>query len=503
MDQPHTPAIAPPMQPEPPRPPAPRPPDPGSRRGALVAWLVLLVSLPVVVALQQLEAAETPEADPAAIAAPAGDQVEIAARLGARAAFSLGQGGGQFQGQVDAAVQRPVDRLRAAIAAGQLVGVDEAADRLDRLAEDFRDPEGGLAELDPAKADRLRLDAELLAGYYNELAAGADAEPLDVDTVDGFIERHGFFGELVGIAHEAPEADARERLLGGALGPLLLLFGCLVAMGLAVLSGLALGVVALVRVAGGVVPLRMERPGAGGSVYLESAVAFVVGFALLVGAQAIAGAIGSPAVEIVGLLALPAQWLLLLCPLWPLLRGVSWRRIKDDLGLRAPRGVLVEVGAGLVGYLALLPLLLVGIAVMIALLLLQEILLPGDPEAAAPVNPILELVKSLDPLTLVLFFTLATVWAPLCEELVFRGALLRHLRSRIAFLPLAAVLSALVFGLMHGYQALQLIPVTVLGFNFALLRAWRGSLIAPIVAHFLNNFVVLTMLVAMAFLLYG
>ncbi|GIW74292.1 MAG: hypothetical protein KatS3mg103_0814 [Phycisphaerales bacterium] len=37
--------------------------------------------------------------------------------------------------------------------------------------------------------------------------------------------------------------------------------------------------------------------------------------------------------------------------------------------------------------------------------------------------------------------------------------------------------------MMHGYAPIQLIPVTVLGFNFALIRAWRGSLVGAITAH--------------------
>jgi membrane protease YdiL (CAAX protease family) len=34
----------------------------------------------------------------------------------------------------------------------------------------------------------------------------------------------------------------------------------------------------------------------------------------------------------------------------------------------------------------------------------------------------------------------------------------------------------------------------MLGFGFALMREWRGSLIAPIVAHFMHNATVFTIL---------
>jgi len=54
----------------------------------------------------------------------------------------------------------------------------------------------------------------------------------------------------------------------------------------------------------------------------------------------------------------------------------------------------------------------------------------------------------------------------------------------------------LAFGLMHGYELFMLMPVISLGFGFAFLREWRGSLIAPMVAHFLHNATVLTFLLS-------
>jgi membrane protease YdiL (CAAX protease family) len=40
---------------------------------------------------------------------------------------------------------------------------------------------------------------------------------------------------------------------------------------------------------------------------------------------------------------------------------------------------------------------------------------------------------------------------------------------------------------MHGYNILLLGPVICLGFVFALMREWRGSLIGSMTAHFLHN----------------
>ncbi|MGD1917015.1 MAG: lysostaphin resistance A-like protein [Phycisphaerales bacterium] len=480
-------------------------PDPGSRRAARLAWLAFAVMLPIVVIFQQMSAhSSTTEPETAAITAPQGDEVEVAARLGARAAFSLGQGGGTFQSSVDeSAGGSALQEFRAAISAGELVSHANAARRLGAVIADLENAESTDDTVAADQRAQLLAAARLLEDYYRALDDAPDAaERLGDDALNGLVERHGFFGELVRIAPLPQDHELRTQVLDGALIPLFIMLIVLVVMGLAILAGLGLGITALVMVASGSIRMAMPRPKPGGSVYLESAVLFVACFAFLQIAQHLAALLGEQALAIAGLLSLPAQWLLLLVPLWPLLRGVTWSRLRDDLGLRNPKGVFVEILAGIAGYLALLPLLIAGVALMLVLLFVQQLIFPSDPDAAGPTNPILEMIKGLDPVMLVLLFTLATIWAPLCEELIFRGALFRHMRARLA-LPLAALLSAMVFGMMHGYAALQLIPVTILGFNFALLRAWRGSLIGPIVAHALNNAVVLTLLFALAFVLYG
>ena len=83
-----------------------------------------------------------------------------------------------------------------------------------------------------------------------------------------------------------------------------------------------------------------------------------------------------------------------------------------------------------------------------------------------------------------------TVWAPIVEEVVFRGCLYRHIRSRVPAV-VAALGSALAFGLMHGYELVLLGPVLSLGLIFAMMREWRGSLVGPIVMHALHNATVL------------
>lgn len=83
---------------------------------------------------------------------------------------------------------------------------------------------------------------------------------------------------------------------------------------------------------------------------------------------------------------------------------------------------------------------------------------------------------------------IATIVAPACEELLFRGFLLR------AFLPFgwhAAVwLSAVAFGLFH-MDPVRFVPTALLGLVFGYLAAGSGSIFPSVVAHMVNNGLVL------------
>ena len=100
--------------------------------------------------------------------------------------------------------------------------------------------------------------------------------------------------------------------------------------------------------------------------------------------------------------------------------------------------------------------------------------------------PLLELVlRSKDPLALMLLATTAVILAPLFEELVFRGALLPVLAK--SFGPLwGVVTSALVFGVAH-LSVGELPPLFVLGLGLGLLRLSSGRLLPCVLMHALWN----------------
>jgi membrane protease YdiL (CAAX protease family) len=84
---------------------------------------------------------------------------------------------------------------------------------------------------------------------------------------------------------------------------------------------------------------------------------------------------------------------------------------------------------------------------------------------------------------------LSVAWAPIHEEILFRGMLYRHLRDRWRW-PVAVLASAGVFAAMHRSPALGVnVNALVGGLGYAALREGRGSLVAPIVAHMTTNLI--------------
>ncbi len=74
------------------------------------------------------------------------------------------------------------------------------------------------------------------------------------------------------------------------------------------------------------------------------------------------------------------------------------------------------------------------------------------------------------------------------EETIFRGYLILRFEALPARPLVAALLSALVFSLGHGYEgSAGVITVGVMGFVLALIYLWRKSLVAPVIIHLLQD----------------
>jgi sodium transport system permease protein len=81
---------------------------------------------------------------------------------------------------------------------------------------------------------------------------------------------------------------------------------------------------------------------------------------------------------------------------------------------------------------------------------------------------------------------LAVALAPaVCEEVLFRGALLRGLASRIP--PVAALLIASAMFAGYHWKPVQMLPTFTLGLVLGVLALRSGSILPSVIAHFLNN----------------
>ncbi len=169
--------------------------------------------------------------------------------------------------------------------------------------------------------------------------------------------------------------------------------------------------------------------------------------------------------------------------LWPLVRGVKWSQLRWALGWHGGTGVAREAAWGLVGYVAGLPILLVGLLLTMAL--------ANVPGAQETPHPAVQEMAEGGLLTLIVVLAQAVVWAPLVEESLFRGAVFHHLRRRWG-VAVSVLISGFLFASLHpqGWTAFPVL--TSIGVVFALIREWRGSIVGSMVAHGLHNLLTLT-----------
>lgn len=85
------------------------------------------------------------------------------------------------------------------------------------------------------------------------------------------------------------------------------------------------------------------------------------------------------------------------------------------------------------------------------------------------------------------------------EETIFRGYLIRRFAGVAASRTTGVVLSTVIFAVGHAYQgSVGVVAVGAIALAFTAIYFWRGSLVAPIVMHFLQDF--LGILIAPRFL---
>ena len=181
---------------------------------------------------------------------------------------------------------------------------------------------------------------------------------------------------------------------------------------------------------------------------------------------------------------------------YPVMRGLTTAQLREALGLHCGRGIVREALCGVACYLAAVPLLVAGLIVYFLLTLVARAIFG---EAPTPAHPVTELYADADALRIALVFLLASVVAPIVEEIMFRGALFGHLRTtiaprtRILSFAVAAIVSSAIFAFIHPQGVLFAPALGGLAVGFCLYRETRGSLVAPMVAHGINNAVTLAL----------
>jgi sodium transport system permease protein len=126
---------------------------------------------------------------------------------------------------------------------------------------------------------------------------------------------------------------------------------------------------------------------------------------------------------------------------------------------------------------------LVGLSAWVVVLSLSSWFLPETPKEVE--ETLRRLVAPTGGRALVLTLALVALTPAVCEEVLFRGAILRGFAATLPPLT-SAVLTGVLFGLFHA-NLYQLVPATVLGIVLSLIALRSGSILPSMLTHFINN----------------
>jgi membrane protease YdiL (CAAX protease family) len=130
------------------------------------------------------------------------------------------------------------------------------------------------------------------------------------------------------------------------------------------------------------------------------------------------------------------------------------------------------------------------VLVVVALILLAGIPYTGNVDSGNGKG-----IRHIIPERILAAAVVAVVVAPFVEELIFRGVILRALRSRLSLVP-AVLIQGVLFGAAHaqvsyGWANLGLILVlSTIGVVLGFYAAWRRRLGPTIIAHAIWNGIV-------------
>lgn len=354
----------------------------------------------------------------------------------------------------------PKQRLLLVSVTGELEGAKAAEDALNHCAGQLHDP-------------LERADLQALRTIYSR-----GPNHLSPAQRSALVGHEHWFGELA-LSFRQPDSDPlRAGVLRQATRAAVAGYGFEALVVLGVLAGIGLLITVIVLLVLGRLHLCYRPAAFRTTAFLEAFALYLAGYTLI---GLLARRIGHGSILLGPVLAI--AWIVF-AMLWPLLRGVSWQSLRGALGWYGGQGIVREAAAGVVGYLTGLP--IIALAALVAYALSSR--------THTVVSHPLVLSDMHGAWRIIEMYLLAAVFAPLAEETMFRGALFNHLRQWRGWF-LSALVSSLLFAALHP-QGWSAIPVLgSIGFVLASIREWRGSFVANVTAHALNNAAVTTLVV--------
>lgn len=473
-------------------------PRPHRQKGiALVAWIVILLSVGVILGARywmEQTAAETLDTGSSRSRA-------VILELQSRYVIGLHHFLGPFAQGLDAEVEKMnrggVDqRLRVIVLLGEIVGAREALRRLDEL--DALCKKHGVALT--VTQDRAR---SVLRSAYRDFENGKlDAPSINEAERAFLVEELGWFGTLAlnPKPREGPPLAGRTEAMRPAEITVIAMFSALALGGLFLCIGFAGGITFAVMAWNRSITWRFDVGVPHGNVYAETFALWLVCF---FGWNV---ALSLLPIEIPRIMQGNVVMLASLAVLaWPIARGIPWQRVREDIGLTCPGNPLTEVAAGVWCYIVNLPLVALGFAMTVGMLLLHaKLTMPEEGNVenfsseSLPSHPVLQFLADGDWPMRAQIFVLACIVAPLVEEIMFRGVLHRHCRELTgAWRPLVSALFSttvvsFLFAAVHPQGLMVIPPLMFMAFGFSLVREWRASLLGSMFAHGMSNGMVLT-----------
>ena len=385
-------------------------------------------------------------------------------------------------------------RQRAVILFGVVCDSAQARSSLKRLEEAAS--EYGI----PFSDEQLRTNS-ILEGLFESVVPGEDQfGELSADEETFLREQLGWFGELAIARTQGDDKSQWSEVLNSSMLKLVIVIAFMSIGGLLALLGIIGLILCIVSFCKG--RLHLLRPRHGGGVYVETFACWLVLF--LVFNEILVGLAVRIELPILG--SVIGFFLSLVALYWLILRGMTWADAMRQIGLHRGAGWWRELFAGMAGYAMMLPILVVGVIGVLLLTVLQKSLSSSKNPFVVESNgahPIVGMFENASIPELILVFAVACVAAPIVEEITFRGVLYRGLRdqtgrrSALGSIAISGLVSGFIFAAIHPQGWVAIPALGAIGFAMALAREWRGSLIAPMVMHAINNTVVMTVMVLM------